>query len=320
MASQSNQPNVSLRLHDPAKPGSTVAWTYVVSILGFHLIALLALVPWLFSWTGLVLAVAGLYVFGTLGVNLCYHRLLTHRSFSCSKRLEHFLALLGCCCLQDSPSRWVAIHRLHHQHSDEEPDPHSPLLSFFWGHMGWLFVDQFRVALSLYERYVRDLLQDRFYFKLERKLAWVWVAAAHTALFFLAGLAIGTVSDGSVQAGLQFGASLVVWGVILRTVAVWHITWSVNSLSHVWGYRNYETSDHSTNNWFVALVSNGEGWHNNHHADQRSAAHGHRWWEFDVTYLTIKGLEKLGLVWDVVPIRVKQTPDQEQEQPLRRAA
>jgi stearoyl-CoA desaturase (delta-9 desaturase) len=100
--------------------------------------------------------------------------------------------------------------------------------------------------------------------------------------------------------GVQFGLSLLTWGVWVRTVAVWHITWSVNSITHVWGYRNYQTDENSRNNWFVALISNGEGWHNNHHADQRSAAHGHRWWEFDVTYLTVLALEKMGLARDVV--------------------
>ena len=102
------------------------------------------------------------------------------------------------------------------------------------------------------------------------------------------------------MAGVQFGLSLLVWGVFVRTVAVWHITWSVNSVTHMWGYRNYETDENSRNNWLVGLVSNGEGWHNNHHADQRSAAHGHRWWEFDVTYITIWLLEKFGLATNVL--------------------
>ena len=117
-----------------------VDWPYAVSFAVYHLLALLAFVPWLFSWTGVVLAVLGSYVFGTLGINLCYHRLLTHRSFACPKWLEHGLAVLGVCCLQDTPARWVAVHRLHHQHSDDTKDPHSPLVNFFWGHIGWLLV------------------------------------------------------------------------------------------------------------------------------------------------------------------------------------
>src|SRR6185503_1643119 len=113
------------------------------------------------------------------------------------------------------------------------------------------------------------------------------IAAAHAAVFYLAGFAVGAYTAGPA-AGARFGASLVVWGVVVRTVVVWHITWSINSVTHLWGYRSYETGENSRNNWIVALMSNGEGWHNNHHADQRSAAHGHRWWELDVTYTTIR--------------------------------
>ena len=119
-------------------------------------------------------------------------------------------------------------------------------------------------------------------------------------VFFGAGFLIGWPMGGTPMDGIQFGASLMVWGVFVRTVLTWHITWSVNSVTHVWGYRNYETDDNSRNNLLVGLLSNGEGWHNNHHADQRAAAHGHKWWEFDVTWLTIRFLEKLGLVKNVV--------------------
>lgn len=277
-----------------------ILWPYLLSIITFHLLALLAFSPWLFSWTGVALAVAGLYVFGTLGINLCYHRLLTHRGFTCPRWLEHFFAVLGVCCLQDTPARWVAVHRLHHQYSDEEPDPHSPLVTFLWGHMGWLFVENQQVNnVMTYDRYARDVLKDPFYFAFERNLLWVWVNLAHWTLFVGVGFAIGSIG-GTWRDGAQFGLSLLVWGVFVRTVAVWHITWSVNSATHIWGYRNYETDENSRNNWIVALISNGEGWHNNHHADQRSAAHGHRWWEFDVTYITIWLLEKIGLASDVV--------------------
>ena len=119
-------------------------------------------------------------------------------------------------------------------------------------------------------------------------------------LFFVAGLAVGWTTTGVFLKGLQFGLSLLVWGVFVRTVASWHITWSVNSVTHLWGYRNYATADNSRNNWLVGLLAHGEGWHNNHHAQPRAAAHGHKWWEFDQTYLTIRLLEAVGLVKDVV--------------------
>src|SRR5262245_30490129 len=128
-----------------AYPGGVVPrrieWIYAIPVVAYHLIALLAFVPWFFSWTGVVLAVLGLYVFGTLGINLCYHRLLAHRGLVVPKWLEHTFAILGVCCVQDTPARWVAVHRRHHQHADEQDDPHSPLVNFFWGHMGWVLVE-----------------------------------------------------------------------------------------------------------------------------------------------------------------------------------
>src|SRR5437763_1011074 len=156
-----------------------IDWPYAISFTLYHVLALLAVLPWFFSWTGLIAFVLGIYIFGTLGINLCYHRLLTHRSFTCPKRLEHFLAILGVCCLQDTPARWVAVHRMHHQHSDEPEDPHSPLVTFFWGHMGWLLVPKKKLArLDLYEHYSKALLRDRFYLNLERRLLRFWINLA----------------------------------------------------------------------------------------------------------------------------------------------
>jgi stearoyl-CoA desaturase (delta-9 desaturase) len=279
-------------------------WTAIAVVLAIHTAALAALIPWLFSWTGVVLAVAGCYVFGTLGINLGFHRLLSHRSFKCSLWLEHALAVLGVCCLEKTPGQFVATHRAHHQHEDDDLDPHSPLVTLFWGHMGWLFAEnrQFDNA-GTYDKYARDVFRDPFYMRLERNFGWLWLYAAHAALFWLVGFAIGcTKTGGSLVAGLQFGLSLLVWGALVRTVLVWHISWSVNSFAHVWGYRNYETRGNSRNNIWVGLISNGDGWHNNHHADQRAASHGHKWWELDVTYATLVALRSCGLAWDLVPI------------------
>ncbi len=282
-----------------------ILWTYLLSVVGFHLLLPLVSVPWLFSWTGLLLVPVANYFFTSLGVGAGYHRLLTHRSYNCPKWLEHLFALFGICALQDSPARWVVIHRLHHQHSDHQADPHSPKVSWFWGHMGWLFVENPLVhRVSTFERYAPDLLKDRFYFRLERNATWVWVYAAHVVAFYLAGFAIGAAATGRVMGGVQFGLSLVLYGVVVRTVYGWHITWGVNSLGHMFGYRNYNTDEDSRNNWFFALLTNGDGWHNNHHADPRSAAHGfHRWWELDVTFMTLRCLEKVGLVHDIIPRR-----------------
>ncbi len=289
-------------------------WGALAVVGGIHLAALSALSPWLFSWTGVALAGLGCYVFGTLGINLGFHRLLTHRSFECPLWLEHTLAMLGVCCLQKTPGQFVATHRAHHQHTDDAGDPHSPLPSLFWGHMGWLFVEnpQFYNA-STYDKYARDIFRDPLYLRLERNLLWLRLYAIHAALFFVVGFAVGWLRpEGSWTAGLQFGLSLLVWGAFVRTVLVWHITWSVNSIGHVWGYRNYETRGNSRNSLLIGLISNGDGWHNNHHADQRAAAHGHKWWELDVTYVTLLGLRFCGLAWALVPIN---TPAAAQEIP-----
>jgi len=277
-----------------------IRWAYAISIVVVHLAALLCVVPWLFSWAGVIACFAGLYVFGTLGVNVGFHRLLTHRSFACPRWVEKGLSLLGVCCLQEGPGRWVAIHRQHHQHSDEQPDPHSPLVAFLWGHIGWLLVSNSATdTINLYQRYARDLMKDPFYLRLERRLNWLWAYLAHAALIGAVTLPVAYLFTGDWNESLRLLASMMVWGVLLRTVLVWHITWSVNSLSHLFGYASHDTGENSRNNWLVALISNGEGWHNNHHADPCSAAHGHKWYEVDVSYLTILAMEKVGLATKV---------------------
>jgi stearoyl-CoA desaturase (delta-9 desaturase) len=275
------------------------------AIAATHLVALLAFVPWLFSWTGLVVAFLGLYVFGTLGISLCFHRLLTHRSLACPKWLEHSLAILGLCCVQDTPARWVGIHRRHHEHADEQPDPHRPLAGFLWAHIGWMvYRNRDLTRLKLVSRYSKDILRDPFYARLEQNFRWVRVVLVSWLCFFGGGFFIELHLHGNGLQAAQFGLSILVWGVFVRTVLVWHITWAVNSVTHLWGYRNYETSDSSRNNVLIGLLSNGEGWHNNHHADPRSARFGRRWWELDVTWLTIRLLSGLGLVRKVVTSRV----------------
>lgn len=286
-----------------AAPGEKleIRWSYVLSLLTVHALAGAACWPWLFSWAGVIACGAGLYVFGTLGINVGYHRLLTHRSFACPVWVERVLALLGVCCLEEGPGRWVAVHRRHHQHSDERPDPHSPLVAFFWGHVGWLLVgNRATDGMALYQGYAKDLMTKRFYMRLERRYTWVWVYAAHAALIAAATFGVSWLVTRDVRESGRLTASMVVWGVLVRTVLVWHITWSVNSLSHLFGYQSHDTGENSMNNWLVALVSNGEGWHNNHHADPRSAAHGQKWWELDVSYLTILAMEKVGLAWKVM--------------------
>ncbi|HWB21081.1 MAG TPA: fatty acid desaturase [Phycisphaerales bacterium] len=291
-----------------AKP--RIVWDYAIVVVGVHVLALLACVPWFFSWTGVILMLVGTYVYGGLGINLCYHRLLSHRAFKCPVWLERFFVFIALCCMQDAPGRWVAAHRIHHKFADDEPDPHSPLISFLWSHIGWLMVDKHGLnKIANYERYARDLLRQPFYLNLERQLVPIIVYLGHWVLYFAAGFIAGVLMRYDTMACVQFGLSLMVWGAIVRTVTVWHITWTVNSLTHMFGYRNYNTDEASRNNWFVALISSGEGWHNNHHADPAAANNSRRWWEIDLIYGVIWLLEKFGLAWDVVKPREQRRAD-----------
>ncbi len=276
-----------------------VCWTYAVTIALIHALALAAVVPWLFSWTGLIVMIVGVHVFGQ-AINLCYHRLLSHRSARVPRWLERFFVIMALCCMQDTPGRWVATHRFHHNHSDEQPDPHSPLVNFLWSHIGWLIIHNRRTqCMETYRKFAPDIFKDPFYMRLEKGFLALWVYAAHALLFFAVGFGIGAAVGGAAE-GLRFGLSLLVWGVFVRTVAVWHITWSVNSLTHLFGYQNYETGDHSRNNWLVAILTVGEGWHNNHHHDPASGSNQRRWWELDITYYELRLLEMVGLATNVI--------------------
>lgn len=269
-----------------------IAWRYAITLVVLHALALLAVVPALFSWTALVLCLVGVSAYGTLGLDLAYHRLLTHRSLAVPRWLEHGLVLVGVCCFEDGPASWVAVHRRHHQ-SAEAPgvDPHSPRDGFWWSHVGWLLVrgEPLR-SLDGLARYAPDVIEDRFYRRLQKSRSLLLVYLLHTLPYLALGYWLH---------GLSGAVGLVVWGVFVRTVLVWHISWSINSVTHCWGYRNYPTNDASRNNMLVALLSSGEGWHNNHHAQPTSATNWHRWWEFDQCYLFIRGLELIGLAWNV---------------------
>lgn len=293
-------------------------WTYSITIVLVHLLGLVALVPYFFSWTGVIFLVVGIHLFGQ-GITIGYHRLLTHRSFKTPKWMEHFIAILGICCMEDTPARWVSVHRMHHVHSDEIPDPHSPRVNFLWSHMGWLmYVNRQTYSVSGLEKFAKDLLRDPFYMRLETNPYYQFIYIfGQLPLYFGIGFLLSMIGfGGDVAAATQLGASLVVWGVILRVICVWHITWSVNSLSHMFGYQNYETKEDSRNNWFVAILTVGEGWHNNHHEDPSAASVQHRWWEIDISYYEIKLMELIGLASDVLPPRSRRQGHRDQKESI----
>ena len=166
--------------------------------------------------------------------------------------------------------------------------------------MGWLFIDNRALSsASAYDKYCRDLMRDPVYMWLQRSINWVWVYFAHAIAITATGGLVGWLVAGTSEAALQYAAQWFMWGVMMRTIFTWHVTWGINSAAHMWGYRNYETREDSRNNWLFAILTNGEGWHNNHHADPRSAQHGHQWWEVDLTYISLYVLEKIGLIKDL---------------------
>ena len=253
--------------------------TRVAYLVGIH-IATVA-VFWHTTWAAVGLCLLLHAVVGGMGMCVGFHRLLTHRSFKCPRWLEYLLALLGTLCLQGGPIEWVAQHRQHHQHADEPGDPHSARQGFWWSHMLWILwapPDAARRAVA--RRYAPDLLQVPFYVFLERTHFWLSVL-----------LGIGLYLLG--------GWPFVVWGMFVRIVVTYHCTWLVNSASHTFGYRNFAVDDLSTNCWWVALLSYGEGWHNNHHAFPTSARHGLRPWEIDLSYAFIRSLQAVRLAWDL---------------------
>lgn len=280
---------------------SRILWEYMIPVIVFHLMIPLAFLPSMFSWWGVAWLFVGNLIFTSIGIGGGYHRLLTHRGFECPKWFEYTLATLGVCSFQDSPARWVLVHRVHHQHSDHQNDPHTPNVTAFWSHMGWLFIDNRSLSTaSAYDKYTRDLMRDPYYRWLQKGFNWVWVYVIHAVVFAVGGFAAGLVTGMNFVDAYWLSVQVVLWGVVMRTIWTWHVTWAINSAAHMWGYRNYETREDSRNNWLFAILTNGEGWHNNHHADPRSARHGHRWWEIDVTWMFLKGCEKIGLVRKLV--------------------
>ena len=272
-------------------------WTRVIAIGALHVGCLFLLVPaWTFSWSGVAIFFVLWWIIGCLGITVGYHRLLTHRSFKTPKFVEYFLAICGCLTWQGGPIQWVGAHRLHHRDSDHAGDPHSPVVDgFAWSHVLWaLYLDNpdFKpkeAAKDLTRDPIMAMIDNYFYVP-------QFILAA---ILFGAGYACGHFNL-IHENGLKLGLSWFLWGVCLRTVVMYHGTWFVNSAAHTWGYRNFETNEGSRNNWWVAAISFGEGWHNNHHAFQRSAAHGLRWYEFDVTYLVIRTMGILGMATDIV--------------------
>jgi fatty-acid desaturase len=259
-------------------------WLVFGFMVLFHVAAITSL--FFFSWSALAVAVVLHIVAINVGIGMGYHRLLTHRGYKVPRWLEHVLAVCATLSLEGGPLVWVATHRVHHQYTDVAGDPHSPHEGGWWSHAGWVIHGTGASGdPALLERYAPDLMKDPFY---------VWLTRYHwlpLTLLAFALLAIG-------------GWSFVLSGIFLRVTLGLHATWFVNSATHMWGSKRFATRDDSRNNWWVALITGGEGWHNNHHAHPVSARHGMAWYEFDPNYYGIWLLGKIGLAKNINAVKV----------------
>jgi fatty-acid desaturase len=259
---------------------SNISWHIVGWMALMHIGALAA--PFYFTWQALGVAVLLHWLTCSIGICLCYHRTFSHRSLKLHGPAKFFGLYAAALAGEGSPLRWTMVHRIHHGHSDEAGDPHSPLEGSWWSHLLWMFINQpDDLQQSAYRQYVPDLMRDKTVLFFE-KTWFFWYLASAAALYAIGGL------------------PMFLWAVCVRTVVAYHSTWFVNSATHLWGYRNYQTTDESRNLWWVAILSYGEGWHNNHHAHPRIARAGHRWWEVDPTWMAIKLLRATGMATEVV--------------------
>ena len=277
-------------------------------------VAVVAAIPLLWNtligWTDVGIMV-GVYLATAFGITIGFHRLLTHRAFETYRPIKYLFAILGSMAVQGPVIGWVADHRKHHAHTDEEGDPHSPhvgegsgLRGLYHAHVGWLFEEN---GTADAKRYAPDLLEDAGMRFISRHFVW-WVALG-LAIPFALGYAIG----GTLTAALL----ALFWGGLVRVFFVHHVTWSINSICHFFGTRRFETDDRSTNVAWLAVPSLGEAWHHNHHAFPRAAVQGLRWWEIDISGLTIRALEKVGLAWNVVTISPERQRQRLAEGPAR---
>ncbi|HET7747011.1 MAG TPA: fatty acid desaturase, partial [Vicinamibacteria bacterium] len=259
--------------------GKKLDWVNVSYFAAIHVAALWA--PFHFSWSAFGVFFFLWWLTGSIGICLTYHRLLTHRGFKVPKPLEYLLTVCGMLASEGGAILWVARHRYHHLFSDRpRKDIHTPKDGFWWSHMGWILCKIDLEDRDVERQYAPELVADPVHRVLNR---------AHIVPNILVGLALYAWA----------GWGMVVWGVFLRMVVNLHATWFVNSAAHTFGYRTFDTPEGSTNCWWVGLIAWGEGWHNNHHAFQRSARHGHEWWELDTTWMVIRALAAMGLARDI---------------------
>jgi fatty-acid desaturase len=258
-----------------AKQNKTINWGNAIFLFVAHIAAISALLFW--SWSALISAVILYWVAGSLGIGMGFHRLITHRGYRVPKVVEYFLVTCGTLAVEGGPIQWATTHRMHHAHTDRKGDPHTPREGGWWAHIGWILQGTAQNHdRAVLEHYASDLIKDRYYVLLNR--------------FYFVPLVVLAI------ALLWFGGwGVMLWGVFLRLTVGLHATWLVNSATHIWGKRRFDTCEDSRNSWWVALLTFGEGWHNNHHAYPTSARHGLKWYEIDFNWWGIWLLQLVGL-------------------------
>jgi stearoyl-CoA desaturase (delta-9 desaturase) len=263
-----------------------INWSTGIFLLLFHVGAIAALFVW--SWRAIALTLLFWWVAGSLGVGMGFHRLLTHRGYKVPKPVEYFLTLCGTLAMESGPIYWVVTHRIHHAYTEAPGDPHTPRDGAWWAHIGWMLkgtAQQFSPEVQA--RYAPDLLRDPVHVWINR-LWWLPLVVTGVLLFAFGGW------------------PYLLWCVFFRVTFNLHATWLVNSATHMWGTRRFETTDDSTNSWWVALLTFGEGWHNNHHAHPTAARHGITWYEIDFNWWGIRALQLLGLAKGIKLINLEQ--------------
>ncbi len=284
---------------DVVKLGSnyTLSKVNIGFFVFLHAGALAALFPPFFSWSGVALMLLFYWLTASLGICMGFHRYLTHRSFDSPQWMANIFVTFGALACQNGPIKWTAHHRMHHAYSDTTKDPHNAKRGFWWSHMGWMMFWNDNIdPPEIVNKWTRDINENRYYRFLDNNYIKIQIALGLTFL------ALG-------------GWSWVFWGVFFRLVLVYHVTWFVNSASHMFGYKNFLLEkDLSTNCWWVGLLAMGEGWHNNHHAHPQSARHGLRPWEFDVTWLAISLMQKLGLATNVKVVAMSPLPKESEDE------
>ena len=271
-----------------------IDWLRVLPFIALHLGCLAVIwVGW--SWTA-VLVAAGLYVLRMFAITGFYHRYFSHKAFRTSRLMQFAFAVLGASAVQRGPLWWASHHRHHHAHADDEHDAHSPHRhGFLWAHTGWFMAQENFATRSEMVKDLAKYPELRFLDRFDALIPFVFAA-----LLYGFGEWLAFTHPALRTNGLQ----LLVWGFFISTVVLYHATFTVNSLAHTIGHRRYATRDSSRNNWWLALLTLGEGWHNNHHHFPGSARQGFYWWEIDMTYYGLRLLAALGLIWDLRPVPV----------------